>query len=278
MKESYSQLNQDINVITFFNKKSGLYFVDIGANDGITLSNTYLLEKKYDWQGICCEPLPNAFSKLKMLRDVICNNNAIFSTSDLDLEFSQSNLLSGITDYIDHHQNAKNGLKIIVRTKTLQDLLDKYYAPSTIHYLSLDTEGTEYEILKSVDFNKYTFLYINLEHNYVEPRRTNIRKLLTQNGYIYKGENRWDDDYIHESVIIGTYYHREDYTKPITIEKKEENKFIVSSPYWNDDYGEVNFNKMIIKWNRLGNGKIYYDHIDYGNGNVWQRRIFKKCP
>lgn len=42
---SYSQLNQDINVITFFNYKNDLYFIDIGANDGLELSNTYLLEK-----------------------------------------------------------------------------------------------------------------------------------------------------------------------------------------------------------------------------------------
>ena len=43
--KSFSQLNQDINVISFFNFKTDLYFIDIGANDGINLSNTYLLEK-----------------------------------------------------------------------------------------------------------------------------------------------------------------------------------------------------------------------------------------
>ena len=44
---SYSQLKQDINVVNFFNNKSDLFFLDIGANDGKTMSNTYLLETKY---------------------------------------------------------------------------------------------------------------------------------------------------------------------------------------------------------------------------------------
>ena len=49
---SFSQLNQDKNVLSFYNYKKGLYFIDIGANDGKTLSNTFLLEKDYDWKGI----------------------------------------------------------------------------------------------------------------------------------------------------------------------------------------------------------------------------------
>uniref|UniRef100_A0A6C0B3C7 Uncharacterized protein n=1 Tax=viral metagenome TaxID=1070528 RepID=A0A6C0B3C7_9ZZZZ len=46
-------------------------------------------------------------------------------------------------------------------------------------------------------------MYINVEHNYIEPQRTDIKNLLVNNGYLYKGENKWDDDYIHETNIIG---------------------------------------------------------------------------
>lgn len=267
--ESYSQLKQDINVISFFNNKNDLYFIDIGANDGKKLSNTFLLEKKYNWKGICSEPLPEAFKHLIKCRGVICDNNAIFSESGLSLEFSQSNLLSGITKYIDRYEIAKKGNQIIVKTITLQNLLDNYKAPKTIHYFSLDTEGTELEILKSVDFNIYTFLYINLEHNYIEPRRSEMRTLLFNNGYLYKGENEWDDDYIHESTVIGTYYYQQDYTKPIVITRQNNNLFSVSSPYWNDDIGR--FENGFLNWNKLGKGEIFYTHIDYLNGNIWHR-------
>jgi len=75
-----------------------------------------------------------------------------------------------------------------------------YWQKLTLHYLSLDTEGSELEILKSVDFQKYIFGLIDVEHNYVEPRRSQIKNLLTSNGYIYIRENRWDDCYKHQSM------------------------------------------------------------------------------
>jgi FkbM family methyltransferase len=266
---SFSQLNQDKNVLSFYNYKKGLYFIDIGANDGKTLSNTFLLEKDYDWKGICSEPLPEAYAKLVKCRNVICDNNAVFSQSDLSLEFSESDLLSGITKFIDKHGVAKKSNKIFVKTITLQSLLDNYNAPKIIHYFSLDTEGTELEILKSIDFSTYTFLYINLEHNYIEPRRSEIQVLLLNNGYLYRGANHWDDDYIHESTIIGTYYYQEDYTKPIIIKRMNNNEFSVSDPYGQDDIGT--FYNGFLKFKTKGNGKILYTHIDFGNGIIWHR-------
>ena len=266
---SYSQLNQDVNVLDFFSNKSGLYFVDIGANDGKTLSNTFLLEHKYKWDGICSEPLPEAYEKLTKCRNVIYDSHAVFNESGLQLDFSKSDLLSGITNCIDKHTHAKMGSKIKVNTITLQDLLDNYQAPSTIHYLSLDTEGSELHILQSVDFTKYKFLYMNLEHNYIEPRRTNIRKLLLDNGYLYKGENKWDDDYVHESTLVGTYYFNQDYTKPIVIKRDGPKLFTVSSPYWNSDTGV--YEDGVIKWSLRGTGKLFFSHIDYGYGNIWHR-------
>ena len=53
LKNSYSQLKQDLNVLKYLNHKKNGYFVQVGAADGINLSNTYLIRKKYDWTGIC---------------------------------------------------------------------------------------------------------------------------------------------------------------------------------------------------------------------------------
>lgn len=287
--ESYSQLKQDLTVISFFNNKKSLFFLEIGANDGITLSNTYLLEKKFAWDGICSEVLPDKFKQLQENRNVNCDNLAVFNKSDLELKFTVSNLHSGITEYLKKGKtkaekkflkNKKKGEKkiwkeeptqeIMVKSITLQDLLDKYNAPNKIHYFSLDTEGSELEILKSVDFSKYKFQYINVEHNFIEPRRSEMRKLLLKNGYLYMGENKWDDDYIHENCILGIYYHKNDYSKPIEIKKLNGNKFIVSSSYWEDDEGI--FNDGFLTFNRLGKGKLYYSHIDFGEDNLWSRK------
>ncbi len=268
-KENYSQFKQDLNVLKFYNNKTNLYFLDIGANDGKTFSNTYLLEKNYDWKGICSEPLPKAFDKLTKCRDVICDQNAVFSESNLKLFFSCSNIISGITDFIDCHTSVKEKKQIEVNTITLNDLLKKYDAPKIIHYLSLDTEGTELEILKAVDFSQYMFLCINLEHNNIEPKRTEIRNLLENNGYLYVGENNVDDDYIHESILIGTYYKNNDNSKSIIINKKENNTFELLSDYW--DHKECLYDKAYIYFKPLGKGKIYYNYIDFGN-EIWKKK------
>jgi len=81
-------------------------------------------------------------------------------------------------------------------TNTLNNILNKYNAPTTIDYMSLDTEGSELEILKGLDLDKYKIRYINIEHNHIEPRRSEMRKLLESKGYTYYRENEFDDDYI----------------------------------------------------------------------------------
>lgn len=203
MKKSFSQLGQDTQVVNFYKGAKNGYFVDIGANDGVTLSNTFLLEKEYGWTGICVEPIPNVFKNLQKTRSCHCENKAAFHTDNLQLNFSiaKYNLLSGITDMLDIYKSKvlENKCKIQVETITLNTLLEKYNAPPVIEYLSIDTEGSEYEILKNINFEKYIFGLIDVEHNFIEPRRTEIRTLLESVGYKYIGPNEWDDRYVHES-------------------------------------------------------------------------------
>jgi FkbM family methyltransferase len=203
---SYSQIGQDLEVIKFYKYKSGGFFVDIGANDGIEISNTYLLENRFAWRGICCEPIPSKFEKCFKNRPYsICYNDAVYNQSGLLLSFDiaiGSDLFSGISEHIDCHKSFvdSNSTTIKVKSISLTDVLDKADAPLFIEYMSLDTEGSEFEILKNFNFEKYTFGLIDVEHNYVEPRRSEIKNLLLSKGYIYKGENKWDDMYKHSSV------------------------------------------------------------------------------
>ena len=87
----------------------------------------HFIRKKYNWKGICSEPLPSAFKNLIKFRSVVCDNNAVFRKSGLSLEFSESNLFSGITTFIDKWEDATKGNQIIVKTITLQNLLDNYH-------------------------------------------------------------------------------------------------------------------------------------------------------
>lgn len=103
-----SQLGQDIEVIKFYNNKENGYFIEIGASDGIFLSNTYLLERQYKWTGICCEPIPSRFEKLVINRpNSICYSDAVYSNTGLTVDFDIANdldVLSGISCHIDCHK------------------------------------------------------------------------------------------------------------------------------------------------------------------------------
>lgn len=195
-----------MEVLKFYNNKEGGFFVDIGANDGIEFSNTFLLERNYEWKGICAEPNPEVFKLLVKNRpNSLCCDAAIYSLSYKNLLFDVANnydLMSGLSDHLDVHKEYVNRDKkqIVVKTLTLTDLLDKAKAPSFIDYLSLDTEGSEFEILRATDFSRYTFGLIDVEHNFVEPRRTEIRNLLLSLGYVYLRENQFDDSYKHSSL------------------------------------------------------------------------------
>lgn len=204
--KSHSQLGQDLEVLKFYNNKPSGFFVEIGASDGIALSNTFLLENNFGWRGICVEPIPAKFGLLcKNRPNSMCYQEAVYNETGKQVVFdicNQADMLSGISDSIDCHKTIvnQNKTQIIVNTISLTDLLDKSNSPTFIEYLSLDTEGSELEILKSVDFKKYTFGLIDVEHNYVEPRRSHIKELLTSNGYHYVRENNFDDSYRHNSV------------------------------------------------------------------------------
>jgi FkbM family methyltransferase len=99
----------------------------------------------------------------------------------------------------DHHASArKDGKTYTVQTISLNDLLKKYSAPSCIDYLSIDTEGSEYDILSNLDFDRYNFRVITCEHNH-SPNRELIHELLTSKGYKRKFENisLFDDWYVN---------------------------------------------------------------------------------
>lgn len=199
----YSQIGQDKTVLDYYKNKTDGYFVDIGAYDGVNISNTYAMEK-LGWKGICVEPIPDLFTKLKANRNCILYNVAIDKDSDKILTFVDADYLSGDierlnTERCKYYNPNNTGLDNTIKVKTLNftKMLDESNAPNFIEFLSLDTEGSEYDILCGLDFNKYKFGYISVEHNFLEPARSNIRTLLLQNGYVFKKENQFDDDYIY---------------------------------------------------------------------------------
>jgi len=204
-------------VRTQLNEKRNGYFVDVGADDGLSSSNTCLFEVTYDWKGICIEanPRSNAFAYLIKNRKCICENVAIFS-KNTKVEFMarghRSNL-SGIFDPSFHGQaieeQAGKHFLSMIQAVTLEYILDKHNAPKIIDYLSIDTEGSEYEIIKVFPFNKYQFRLITIEHNAFTGRdvdikkQGNIRKLLTANEYeLFPDNNYQAEDWFTNPSLL----------------------------------------------------------------------------
>jgi len=196
--KSYSQFQQDLWVLSLFPNIQG-FFVDIGCCDGERISNTCLLEEN-GWKGIAADPFPTNFERRT---NTILETIAIFSDSS-EVLFSKAGDVGGITSHLgawkDVHTVA-NADKELQKTMTLEQLLDKHDAPKYIEYLSLDTEGSEYEILSSFPLDKYSFGCITVEHNQEEPKKTNIRNLLGQYGYKLVKTDNVEDYFVNTARV-----------------------------------------------------------------------------
>ena len=180
-----SQLRQDLLVLSELNFKKNGFFVEFGSTNGVELSNTFLLEKNFDWKGILAEPAKIYHEELEKNRSAFIEKSCVWRTSGETFTFNEVGVLSTLENFtsIDLYKDLrKDGIRYDTKTISLLDLLEKYNAPKTIDYLSIDTEGSEYDILSSFDFSKYKFKIITCEHNFTE-QREKIFKLLTNKGY-----------------------------------------------------------------------------------------------
>ena len=202
-----SQIGQDVFALYGLNWKRNGYFVEFGATNGFDLSNTYLLEKDFGWDGILAEPAKVWHEELKVNRSASLDFDCVWNKSGEIVNFTvaqdaEYSTISSFTDK-DAHASARNkGETFPVATISLNDLLKKHKAPFIIDYLSIDTEGSELEILEAFDFNQYTISVITCEHNF-SSQRAKIYKLLSSHGFIrvFEGFSRWDDWYIHPKNI-----------------------------------------------------------------------------
>jgi hypothetical protein len=198
----YSQAGQDKWVCEFFNYKKNGYFLDIGAGDGIGDSNTYYLEKKLNWKGICIECGDVDFEKCKSIRSATCVKTAIWSTQNL-LFFD-----------IGTHSVNEKGIGILIPSTTLTLIFKKHNVPELIDYVSLDIEGSELEALNGWPWETHKVILWTVEHNLYmknDPKMKNdLYNFLTEKGYIRVVENvtcvdshngPFEDWYVHKDYI-----------------------------------------------------------------------------
>lgn len=209
MDESHSQNFQDIWAIYENQYKANHgdgFFVEFGATNGIDGSNTYLLEKRCGWKGILAEPNPVWHKELFENRKATIVTDCVYTETGKTVSFvdAPDPCLSTIQGYGENDEHSKireQGKTVEVNTISLHDLLAN--APYVIDYMSIDTEGSEFDILNAY-FSKNADLHfikcITIEHNFDNTLRTQVFDLLTKHGYKRKFVelSRWDDFYIKE--------------------------------------------------------------------------------
>ena len=200
--DNQAQLNQDIFALVVSGFKRNGFFVEFGATNGLESSNTFLLEKSFGWDGILAEPAAIWHDDLLRNRncriEFDCVWKATGETIDFDIVVAAG--LSTISRFAQsdmHAEKRKNKTTCKLETISLRDLLGKHNAPSFIDYMSVDTEGSEFEILEAFDFDEYQFGLITIEHNYTESREK-LEKLMGKAGYkrVFQFLSKWDDWYV----------------------------------------------------------------------------------
>ena len=195
-----SQKGQDRWVLETLRGKQGGYFVDLAASDGLTFSNTWIMEKKFGWTGIAIEPNPMLYALLAKRRKcqtldvaVDCQEGAVPFRIDIG---GRGGIVSDDSE-IDllNSDNQMDGAKIVqILAKTLGEILSQAEAPKVMDYLSLDVEGSEERVLRGLDLSEYTFYCVT-----IETPSNEVKRMLSENGYYYVKSKDLDTFYVHAS-------------------------------------------------------------------------------
>jgi FkbM family methyltransferase len=209
-----SQLGQDVLVDQYLQGKRNGVFVDIGAYDGVTFSNTLMLERDRGWTGLCVEPLPDVFAALQRSRRCICVHACMGNREEASVEFLaihsgavHTRMLSGVlSEYDPRHlarvdvelQQAGGSKQLIgVPMRHLHGLL-RQHGIGHVDYLSIDTEGSELLILRSTILAAIGNPCVTVENNYDDPA---IHDAMVGQGYALHTALHWERFYVHSSHV-----------------------------------------------------------------------------
>ena len=209
-----SQLYQDIFAVLMVGKNYDKTFLEFGATDGLELSNTYLLENNCGWTGVLCEPSPQWHDILKKNRpNTKIVTECIWNKSNQKLRFfvSDVGVLSTLEEFKESDKlsipgNTKlrieKGNLVTVNTISLNELIEKEFNGKSPSYISIDTEGSEYEILKAFDFKKYDPVCFTIEHNFTNLQK-DIDEIMKNHNYlrIFKEITAFDAWYVRNDVL-----------------------------------------------------------------------------
>lgn len=215
-RQYYNETYNDRWIVEYiFPGKRGGYFLEVGAANGKEASSCYVLEKEFEWTGICVEPNDGFFKQLVINRpnsicEPVCLSNkpgtVVFIEGSDD---TVSPYLSGIKSNLEQvkyqgHVVVQKGKEVEKQAVTLEMLLKKYQAPKVIDYAAFDIEGSELDVLEVFPFDDYQFLALSLECD--GSIHLPISELLESKGYRrtsnpFNRDKPWEIYWLHRNLF-----------------------------------------------------------------------------
>lgn len=184
------------------------FFLEIGCWDGVHISQTYALEKR-GWQGICVDPFPKNFNE-RSCRLIVAAVGSVSHETDFIKVYTDRrhggdvSYFSGFKDCIAQNDKIRDIIfnhcdyEIVQINVTAVDVILQQ-CPKRIDFLSIDTEGSEVDILSAIDFTAYDIGCIMVEHNQVDKNKLLIMSILSSNGYYLAAQT--DIDYLFKKIV-----------------------------------------------------------------------------
>jgi len=205
-----SQFGQDqfVDQCIFRGRRAGT-FVDIGAHDGVSGSNSYYFETERGWTGLCVEPNPETYQALASKRSCTCVQGcaavsdgaarflAVYGAAD-KLSGRLDTFPSGHVDRIRQAVCADGGRESVITVPCYEiNALLRAHHINSVDFLSLDTEGGEYDLLRAIDLQGFNVQAVSVENNYSDRR---IEDFMTQSGYHLRACMGCDEIYARQEV------------------------------------------------------------------------------
>lgn len=195
-QESFAQVKQDLILLDLIGPNG--YFIDLAANDAKDLTNTLVLER-HGWKGLCVEPNPIYWYGLSHRKCTVVG--ALVGGTKQKVQVKFRGVYGGIMGNMDNKlANRKKEPDADPEdryTSPIKEMLQIYQVPQSIDYLSLDVEGSEYEIMKDFPFEGYRIKILTVER----PSKA-LKELLISKGYIELKTLAWWGEYLwcHKST------------------------------------------------------------------------------
>jgi FkbM family methyltransferase len=208
INEFYGQFDPKVDQIIrqYFPEKQNGKCIEVGATDGIHFSNTYHFELN-GWECLCIEPVPETFKKLKSNRKN-CLNLAVSSQNNENKNFELFTIhnveqphsaMSGlevdemlVNDLKKHYPTMERST-IQIETRRLDWCIQNYFNYKDIDFISIDTEGSELDVLKSFNINDYNIKLFIIENNY---NSSEIEEYLNNHGWKKDQRSYVNDFYV----------------------------------------------------------------------------------